>query len=126
MFRSISGMSVVSSFAYSILKKPKQIEENSDNHMSNWKSAVTPLTSRTRSHVSRSSECLRKHFGFLILNAIFSQVKCQVKKIFSGFLIDIEIYRISIFQRKKDYVSFKAVLHKAIYHFPITRHFREQ
>ena len=73
--------------------------------MSNWKSAVAPLTSRTRSHVSRSSECLRKHFGFLILNAIFSQVKCQIKKIFSGFLIDIEIYRISNFQRKKDYLS---------------------
>ena len=32
--------------------------------MSNWKPAATPLTSRTRSHVSRSSECLRKHFGF--------------------------------------------------------------
>ena len=69
--------------------------------MSNWKPAAAPLTSRTCSHVSRSSECLRKHFGFLILNAIFSQMKCQIKKIFSGFLIDIEIYRISIFQQKK-------------------------
>ena len=73
-------------------------------YMPNWKSAATPLTSRTRSHVSRSSEYLQKLFGFLILNAIFSQIKRQIKKIFSGFLIDIEIYRISIFQQKKDCV----------------------
>ena len=35
------------------------------------------------------------------LHCIFSQTKRLIKKIFSGFLIDIKIYRISIFQRKR-------------------------
>ena len=46
---------------------------------------------------------------FNYLNCIFSQTKCQIKKSFSGFLIDIEIYRISSFQRKKSmcHLTFK-------------------
>ena len=49
-----------------------------------------------------SSETLR----FLDLKRDFLANKTSDQIIVSGFLIDIEIYRISIFQRKKDYVSF--------------------
>ena len=49
-----------------------------------------------------SSETLQ----FLDLKRDFLANKTSDQIIFSGFLIDIEIYRILIFQRKKDYVSF--------------------
>ena len=75
-------------------------------------STATPPTSRTRSHVSRSSECLRKHFGFLILNAIFSQMKCQIKKIFSGFLKSTEF---QFFSKKRLCVIWPLIWYLEIY-----------